>query len=591
MNYKEFIQKSDEILNRMSGEGLKSCLHDIARKTPENKRDEIITLLNDSCRCNEHKEQCEKFYQKRLMPDNMVSDRLAKIREVFAKIEDNELCLYAEGYEDYSNGYWDSDWIWEYEDKWGIGRMIEDAAIFAHDCMNDCRYQEAASVFKMIMGTLILVEDENGGDSFELSLDEMVNEKLTGINLRTIALDALYSEYQLQPAEKRAESLYEYFMYPYFYNIRIEDIFSIGREELRDTDMFFESWVDFLRGQMGETAARLLKEGILYYKGVDGLAEMARKEYVNHPSAYLAVLLEYEKTHDYLKMKEIGKEALDKLDRNLKLRGEIAIKTAQAAWCVNDLELMRGCWYEAFYSDSTVPNYLRLFTDSEATRVYRALANNRIEELRITEYSHTDERSEADENTVNEMEYKLLHFFSGNFDKVKHWCLEKKDPLGWSGHFVGCGVVLMLLYLYAGSDAGRACKAVAAEASDLVHFDDVKNLVFMKEGHVFEAEVTVQKGEEVFLSVFCLWKANYEVLQDAVNAHLEWLEQVIDKRIDGIIGGKYRRKYKDVALLAAALGEVKESLGMDGAKKAIINRYLKKYPRHSSFKASLNEYI
>ena len=108
--------------------------------------------------------------------------------------------------------------------------------------------------------------------------------------------------------------------------------------------------------QSGEVAARLLKEGLLYYKGTDGLLEMARKGYKEHPSVYLAVLLEYEKTHDYEKIKEIGKEALDKLDPNLRIRGEIAMKTAQASCCINDSEFMRKCWYEAFYSNSTIPN-------------------------------------------------------------------------------------------------------------------------------------------------------------------------------------------------------------------------------------------
>lgn len=35
------------------------------------------------------------------------------------------------------------------------------------------------------------------------------------------------------------------------------------------------------------------------------------------------------------------------------------------------------------------------------------------------------------------------------------------------------------------------------------------------------------------------------------------MESVIGKRIDGIVGGKYRNKYNDVALLVALLGDVK----------------------------------
>ena len=54
------------------------------------------------------------------------------------------------------------------------------------------------------MDARIFVEDENGGDSFELRLEEMVDEKLAGINLKILALDVLYLEYQLQTPAQRA---------------------------------------------------------------------------------------------------------------------------------------------------------------------------------------------------------------------------------------------------------------------------------------------------------------------------------------------------------------------------------------------------
>jgi hypothetical protein len=59
--------------------------------------------------------------------------------------------------------------------------------------------------------------------------------------------------------------------------------------------------------------------------------------------------------------------------------------------------------------------------------------------------------------------------------------------------------------------------------------------------------------------------------------YVDWLEGVIDGRIHGIVGGKYRRKYEDTALLAAAIGEVKESLGEKLAKWDLLNKYMKEY--------------
>ncbi|WP_045576666.1 hypothetical protein [Desulfosporosinus sp. I2] len=174
---------------------------------------------------------------------------------------------------------------------------------------------------------------------------------------------------------------------------------------------------------------------------------------------------------------------------------------------------------------------------------------------------------------------------------IKSWCMEQKSPLGWSGNFIGYGVDLLLLYLFTDNNLRKAGKKIAVQVSNRIGFNESKNLVFMKENSVFETEVSTQKGEEIFWSIFCLWKVNYAITVDDMSSYVKWLESVIDKRIDGIVGGKYRDKYNDVALLAAALGEVKESLGMKMAKSIVINRYLERYPRHSAFRGALKEYI
>jgi len=175
MNQKVFIEKSDEIMNNMSLDELKKCLHNVARKTPENKREIFLQLLNDCYNQTEGKENNKKFQYKKIMSDEKVNNKLIEISSIFEKIENCELCLSAQGYEDYTYGYWESDWIWEYEDNEGIGRIIEDAAMFAHDCMNDFRYVEAVSVFNLIMNTTVYADDDSG-DLIELSLEEMVRK-------------------------------------------------------------------------------------------------------------------------------------------------------------------------------------------------------------------------------------------------------------------------------------------------------------------------------------------------------------------------------------------------------------------------------
>jgi hypothetical protein len=97
---------------------------------------------------------------------------------------------------------------------------------------------------------------------------------------------------------------------------------------------------------------------------------------------------------------------LDKLDSGLAIRGDIAIKTAQASYCMNDYDFMRECRYEAFCSNPTVANYLRLFVDKESIEKYKGLAEKRIEDLSEPEKRHIMEYSYN-----YEFESDLYHFF------------------------------------------------------------------------------------------------------------------------------------------------------------------------------------
>lgn len=81
---------------------------------------------------------------------------------------------------------------------------------------------------------------------------------------------------------------------------------------------------------------------------------MADKACGTHPSLYLNTMEAYDRNHEYEQIEKIGASALAKLNKSLKIRGEIALKAAYAADCLShDEQMMLFCW-ECFYSDSTV---------------------------------------------------------------------------------------------------------------------------------------------------------------------------------------------------------------------------------------------
>jgi hypothetical protein len=241
-------------------------------------------------------------------------------------------------------------------------------------------------------------------------------------------------------------------------------------------------------------------------------------------------------------------------------------------------------------------NFYNVFTEFykffvTVLKKYKDLAEKRIASLFIHDRYNDEHKSEMVKNNVGETEYKFLCFFSGDFDRVQKWCIEQKEPLGWSGNFMGYGLDLMILYLYSDNSLRKAIKKIVARISTRTGFNESKNSVFMKENSVFENQVSTQNGEEIIWDIFCLWKLNYEISMDDKNSYINWMEEFIGKRVDGIVGGKFRNKYEDGALLLAALGEVKESMGEKKAKSIVVNKYLNKYSRHTSFRGAYKAYI
>ena len=73
--------------------------------------------------------------------------------------------------------------------------------------------------------------------------------------------------------------------------------------------------------------------------------------------------------------------------------------------------------------------------------------------------------------------------------------------------------------------------------------------------------------------------------------YLSWAEKIVYSRADAIVSGQHRNHYGEVAGLLAIVGEIKESMGMSGAKSEIFVQYKNKFPRHSSFQKEMKYYF
>lgn len=589
MNLREFTEAVDQNIEIMGKNELKCFVHNITRKIPETKRSEFLELLYN-IRENGNLSDDEKNLQIAMhaADEQEIKEEFSRLQSLFHQIEDQELFIHADGYEDYSQGFWSDSWVWEYEDPEHICRAYIDGCKLVQRCVNDRFYRNAIEVFGMIMETEVLVE--NDWDDFSMGLEELVKEELISVDLEKLALHVLYASYQTEITAMRPQELFNYFSVPFFENISLVKMLGIGQEELVGLSDFWDLWIKLMIGKTGNIAERLLKEAILYQYGEGGILEIARTAYQSHPVLYLEAVEYYGKINNFSRQMEIAIEALEKIEKKYIIRSEIALKAAEAASWLGKTAQVEECWLETFLSNSKPVNYLRLVAESKSIEKQWSTIEKGI---RIAKIGNNVKNmpQELYENYISENDKEILWFLSGDFTRSMELCCNVNQALGWSGKFIKCGIPLFLLLLLKREDLGPGCKYMEETVIHHIEFDANLYLRGTKNKVKFgENSTEHQDNREVFWQCFKNWKRRYCLDEKQQKQYLSNLEKLIDMRVKAILDGKFRNHYESVAALAAALGEVKESWGETGIKDKILQEYRQIYTYRSTFHAELRKY-
>ena len=521
------------------------------------------------------------------MSQEFVDEKMRQLKIWMNQIDEGELTLDVEEYEDYSEDYWDRDWVTEYYDNQGIGDKLLYAIQLAKDCVDDCRYQEANLIYEWLWVMEVCAESEYSEECDPADLQDLTEHNIIRTDLKQLALLTLYAAYQVLDADRRAENLYLYFSHRAFQDLHLEDMLQVGREELAETARFWEDWITLLKNEEGDVEARLLQEAILYQGGVERLVAVAEEVCNLHPSLYLAAMEAYYKRHEYEQIEKIAETALVKIDKRLKIRGDIALKAAYAASCLShDEQMMRFCW-ECFYSDSTVRNYLRLFGTKEMAQQYGMRGKEVLFSGLKGEERYQIRKKELCQNQIGKWNYYELCFYTGDFGTAKQASKNPSGSLGWSSSFIDRGIRLFLLYLYENPQPSKAASSVAQQVGfvddplsyDSMHFESAV------------AEESRARKVSTFWNYFQRWKQYFPMEQNERKKYLAWAEKIVYSRADAIVSGQHRSHYHEVAVLLALTAENKEAMGVQGARQEIFAQYRKKFPRHSSFQGEMKSYF
>lgn len=572
-------------LKKLTKENLQQVISDMNTFLSKEQQNQLENLIAQYASGSVKAQSKQKTVR---MSQELVDEKMAQLKIWMNQIDEGELTLDAEEYEDYSEGSWDSEWVTEYSDNQGIGDKIQYAIQFAKDCVEDCRYQEANLIYEWLWEMEVGTESEYSGECDPADLQDLADHSIIKTDLKQLALLTLYADYQALEADRRAEDLYLYFSLRAFRDLHVEDMVHVGRENLTETEQFWSDWIALLKNEAGDVEARLLQEAVLYQDGVDGLVAMADEVRNMHPSLYLSAMEAYDRNHEYDQIEKIGETALAKLSKSLKIRGDIALKAAYAASCLShDEQMMQFCW-ECFCSDSTVRNYLRLYGTKEMAGQYgmrgkEVLPSSGGKGGEI----YSSKCKELSQNQIGRWEYFQLCFFTGDFDTAKKASKNPSGSLGWSSSFIDHGIRLFLLYLFENSKPSKAAAMVAQEVGFAEDADSYNAMHFERA----IAEESRKLKVSTFWNYFQRWKQYFPMGQDERKEYLAWAEKIVYSRADAIVSGQHRSHYREVAVLLALTAEDKEAMGIQGARQEIFAEYKKKFPRHSSFQGEMKSYF
>lgn len=547
MNYNEFINAVEEKLSVMSEKYKTKWIYNKARTAKEHERIKFLNSLN-------YKQDYRPFiYEK------------DKIEEWCRKVEVGEIYFECNGYEEYGENYWDGDYVYDYYDVFGIINDLNKAFKVAEDLLFQKKHKESSILNNRLLNMSFYTLDRDTEEWNELDLEEAIDEIPITFDYNQVILNVMYAIYQDCKGKNRAENLYRYLTRDKCKNIKIEDIFRIGPEELKYIDSFMEEWISFLINVDGDRAGELLLEGCLYQGGISRLCETAKAEHLQHPILFKYTcehLLDENKDSE---CEEIGLEAMRVLAENLIVRGEIADLTAKAATNLKHFDVVNKCYEIAFYSKSILNNYFRLFELPD----YKNIAKKATTYVEILPEDYNQNFSCKNKqmiiNSLSKSHKDIIKFFSGEFDYIYEMCKKDNTTLGWSTGFKGVVVPLFILLL---NKNGKVTKAGDELINGIIH-----RIGFM--------------GGDVnsFFDMFLNWKDKQILSAEQDENYMSWTKEEVDKRTDAVVGEGHRKSYYKAAILIVTLGEALESNGMIDGRRALIEHYKKIHSRKRAFKA------
>ena len=578
MNLPQFLKQIDSIITDMKKKDMAGFVHEIARTLPENRRDSFLKTLKEMSLGEDRKQRSDTDSAKEL------SLKVNEIIEILTDINDGDRCLESEYNEEWDDWYNPDVPEILFSDPEQLLDEIRYGIHLLHRCMDEEEYDSGRQLAELLSVLEVPVTGDYEGyyGSASIDVDDLYENSLLDGRIEELLKEALFVTYMGNALSDRPDEIYCMMGNFRCYDIRLEEVMQLGNHDLPEFHEFLPLWIDYLGKQKGRDADRLLSEAQGMITDEGQLLENARKYVDQHPELYKQILEDGMEKEDNERLYRIGLEAMEKIPENKLIRSEIALLTSEYAYKANQRSVVEYCWLEAFRSDTSVMNYMRLRFRVEKWNNYKKTVREIYTAARkSTQNSDKPARYDYEalqsDNKLYETPYYFILFFEGNIKTVIRDGMSMEKPLGWSSTFMKEGLSLLLLLLYEGT--GELSKGLQVMLSRVVSASKFDVVSFC----IGEYRNRDMGKTELFWSLFSEWKDSWRLSKEDAEEWLRFSEQLIAKRTAGIMEANRRNYYGECAAFIAALGEVNESRGLNQAKSLIMEQYKKEYSRRREF--------
>ncbi|MFC1849594.1 hypothetical protein ACFL27_05235 [candidate division CSSED10-310 bacterium] len=338
----------------------------------------------------------------------------------------------------------------------------------------------------------------------------------------------------------------------------LQDVMDAKTGNLKDWDDFLEKWNAVLKIQKSNRADTLQLEVALLLKGIDGVAELARKWGQNQPRGYIFWIQNLLTVGDWIASSEVCLEALNILPYNA-FREQAARYLIQAGNNVEEKALILTGKREKFKSSPDETNLLDLAVEADSQNVRKNELSTLLDEYKKLIVSPLREDTLYTKFLLMTGEVKTA------FDDAK-----KAKSVGWS--YGKAGLVFgSVLYLVCGkSDEAKTIKNL------------LKSYANARSGYSWG---TIQDVSSTMYDEILKGLIQYKISSADQGTFLSWAHKIGAERIDHIVSNKHRKAYGRAAAVLGALSECYILLGQKSNAQNLLNEfYFDKYKRYPAFR-------